>query len=135
MASRTFHTVLNHFSFIHMPTFKLTDTAACLAFAICTVGGIRTGRQKWDNILGRGIQVKKGDDIDGPVPPGGTWESIYAANYQNGETDEDIKKVEAWEGAPIVRIEKTHMLVKVGSQPNQEASADGFSRSHSPRAC
>jgi hypothetical protein len=117
MACRTFHTVLNHFSFVHMPTFRLVDTAACLAFAICTVGGIRTGRQKWDYMLGRGRQDDtKQDDIDGPVPPGRTWESMYAANYSLREKDEDAKKVENWESGPIVRNEKTNMLVKVGQR-------------------
>jgi len=121
MANRTFHTVLNHFSFVHIPTFRLIDTAACLAFAICTVGGIRSGKQQYDylHLLGRPAG-KTGDTggtrMDGPVVPGQTWEAMYQANYQGkGERedeDEDVKKVERWENGPIVRNEKSNMLVK-----------------------
>ncbi len=120
MANRTFDTVLKHFSFVHIPTFRLIDTAACLAFAISTVGGIRSGKQRYDyaSLLQR--PPVKGDydpqGMDGPVPPGQTWESIYKANYLDGvgDEDEDARKVEGWENGPIVRNEKTNMLVKVG---------------------
>ena len=117
MACRTFHTVLDNFSFVHMPTFRLVDTAACLAFAICTVGGIKTHTAKWDFRLDSWSNValsEKADDIDGPVPPGGTWESIYRANYGSDHKGEESDFVDEWDGAPIVRNEKSNMLVKVG---------------------
>jgi len=121
MANRTFDTVLSHFSFIHIPTFRLLDTAACLCFAICTVGGIRTGKQKYDHqdMMGRPQPNRRHDQtrMDGPIPSGQSWESLYKANYQDrsGRIDgEDMKKVEEWENAPIVRNEKTNMLIKVG---------------------
>lgn len=128
MASRTFHTVLNHFSFVHTPTFRLIDTAACLAFAICTVGGIRSGKQK-DNHLHYATYppalkaTGDGSGLDGPVLPCQTWESLYKANFQ-GHGDEDEAKVAGWENGPIVRNEKTNMLVKVSSQVNGWNIAD-----------
>ncbi|RXK37673.1 hypothetical protein M231_05085 [Tremella mesenterica] len=118
MANRTFHTVLNHLSFVHTPTFKLIDTAACLAFAMCTVGGIRTGAQRKNyTINGQRVnpQTYYEQLISGPVTPNQSWEQIYTDNYISGgrdQTDEDLKKVEEWYNAPIVRNEKTNMLVK-----------------------
>ncbi|WVW81575.1 hypothetical protein I302_103570 [Kwoniella bestiolae CBS 10118] len=118
MACRTYHTVLNHFSFVHMPTFKLNDTAACLAFAICTVGGIKTGNTTAaDNAvlasmgLTGMIQPKA---LDGPVVPDQSWESIYNANWNKSHDDKkyDSEKVTNWKNGPIVRNEKTNMLVK-----------------------
>ncbi|WWC97388.1 hypothetical protein V866_004267 [Kwoniella sp. B9012] len=118
MACRTYHTVLNHFSFVHMPTFKLNDTAACLAFAICTVGGIRTGNTTAADAavlqsLGlSGITPPKA--LDGPVVPDQSWESIYAANWKKSVDDKpyDSENVNNWKNGPIVRNEKTNMLVK-----------------------
>lgn len=86
MATKTYHTVLNHFSFIHQPTFRLHDTAACLAFAICTVGGIRSSfdTEKDYNIMSalmKGMNPDGTTKMDGPVVPGATWESTYAKNY------------------------------------------------------
>ena len=88
MASRTFDTVLNHFSFVHGPTFKLTDAAACLAFAICTIGGIRNSKQKSDRLLDYSDLMATGmqefaeeQGMDGPVLPEDTWEGMYKANY------------------------------------------------------
>jgi hypothetical protein len=86
MASRTFDTVLNHFSFVHGPTFKLTDAAACLAFAICTIGGIRNSKQKSDKLLDfyeSDLMKQFGPEegMDGPVLPEDTWEGMYKANY------------------------------------------------------
>lgn len=110
MANRTFDTVLKHFAFIHMPTFKLVDTAACLAFAICTVGGIKNGGDEpgSNRLLMQHL-------LDGPVPPGQSWESIYKHNYlerSGGIHDDDMRNVEHWDNAPTVRNEKSNMLVK-----------------------
>lgn len=86
MAAKTYHTVLNHFSFIHQPTFKLHDTAACLAFAICTVGGIRSSShsaQGYGSLLSMGGAGGRNADVrmDGPVVPQESWESMYVKNY------------------------------------------------------
>ena len=127
MANKTFNTVLNHFPFVHMPTFRLIDTAACLAFAICTVGGIRSGKQQHDELLGKGANgirhyadAPSGTQLferlmDGPVSPDQSWESMYKANYEiiEDEEAEDIKHVGRWDTAPVVRNEKTNMLIKV----------------------
>jgi hypothetical protein len=120
MALKTFNTILGHFSFVHQPTFRLMDTSACLAFAICTVGGIRTGHHQWDYLLQRVGTFPGGDDkkIDGPVVPGESWESIYQRNYSGERGNEsagdgDAEKVENWESGAVVRSEKTNMLVKV----------------------
>ena len=116
MANRTFHTVLTHFSFVHMPTFRLIDTAACLAFAICTVGGIRSGKQKYDypEILRRAAKPSdKRSRLDGPLPPGQSWESMYKQNYEDQEENEEFRKVEGWENGLIVKNDKSNMLVKV----------------------
>jgi len=118
MAERTFDTVLNHFSFVHTPTFKLTDTAACLAFAICTVGGIRTSFLYGEKQQGRGSQSRSPllaqIALDGPVPPGNSWESMCLSMFnRGGPDDEDVKNVEGWTNGHIVRNEKTNMLVKV----------------------
>lgn len=119
MANRTFDTVLNHFSFLHGPTFKLIDTAACLAFAICTVGGIQSGKHKYDYLLDRVDAVShssKSSGLDGPVPPGSTWESMYRNNFSPGGLDhDDVEQVAMWQNGHIVRAEKTNMLVKVGT--------------------
>ena len=122
MASRTFHTVLGHFSMVHLPTFRLIDTAACLAFAICTVGGMKSSKPKWAAIL-KGQSSRFNwpdsplDEIDGPLPPGQGWQSIYATNYARGGFDDaDMKRVEEWGTADVVRNEKSGMLVKVSSQ-------------------
>ncbi|ORY31969.1 hypothetical protein BCR39DRAFT_524873 [Naematelia encephala] len=115
MASRTFHTVLNHFSFVHSPTFRLVDTAACLAFAICTVGGIKSGKHKYayHNLLQRPLKPgSETQEWDGPVPPGGSWESMYKENYEAEFGDADAERVVEWENGPIVRNEKSNMLVK-----------------------
>lgn len=142
MASKTYHTVLNHFSFIHQPTFKLHDTAACLAFAICTVGGIRSSAkvdQGWESFLPApfqpGAHVNGQGRMDGPVVPEASWESLYAKNYASSgrgsasgwssgsndsspvdaqkEQEEEKRMVEQWDGANLVRNDKTNMLVKV----------------------
>ncbi len=121
MAQRTFDTILQHFSFVHTPTFKLTDTSACLAFAICTVGGVRSGKQKWDSYFGNSdwgnvMGVSKPDTIalDGPVHPETTWESMYKRNFKpNGVDDIEVKSIATWENGHIVRNDKTNMLIKV----------------------
>ena len=119
MAKRTFDTVLNHFSFVHEPTFKLRDAASCLAFAICTVGGIRSGKQNTDSLLpaGFGRAVYDGQSptaLDGPVSPDRTWESMYKKNFaRNGPDDEDVDQVNRWDSAHLVRNEKTNMLMRV----------------------
>lgn len=109
MANRTYDTVLKHFAFIHMPTFRLVDTAACLAFAICTVGGIKNGGEKDHH------RMLMQHLLDGPVPPGQSWESIYKQNYidrSGGVHDSDMRNVQNWDNAPVVRNEKSNMLVK-----------------------
>ncbi|WVO17669.1 hypothetical protein L204_105366 [Cryptococcus depauperatus] len=119
MACHTFHTVLNHFSFVHFPTFTLTDTAACLAFAICTVGGIRNGgfwekdTLLWCPTIENARPAKNA--LDGPVIPDQSWESLYEESWQ--KCNERIRAVEAknvanWKRGSIVRSEKTNMLVK-----------------------
>lgn len=119
MACRTYHTILNHFSFVHMPTFKLNDTAACLAFAICTVGGIRTGATTAsDNavLASLGLSgVPQPKPLDGPVVPDQSWESIYEQNWNKVNDDKkyDSENVNKWRNGPVVRSEKTNMLVKV----------------------
>ncbi|WVQ76431.1 hypothetical protein IAR50_006098 [Cryptococcus sp. DSM 104548] len=119
MACRTFHTVLNHFSFVHLPTFKLVDTAACLAFAICTVGGIKTGngtfsdRFLWPAPVGNGRPTSF--SLDGPVVPDQSWESLYETNWHRCAEPiraTEVKNVANWQSGPIVRSEKTNMLVK-----------------------
>ncbi|WWC85585.1 uncharacterized protein L201_000449 [Kwoniella dendrophila CBS 6074] len=118
MACRTYHTILNHFSFVHMPTFKLNDTAACLAFAICTVGGIRTGATTAsDNavLAALGLSgVSQPKPLDGPVVPDQSWESIYEQNWNKANDDKkyDSENVNNWRNGPVVRSEKTNMLVK-----------------------
>ncbi|ODN97010.1 hypothetical protein I350_07988 [Cryptococcus amylolentus CBS 6273] len=121
MACRTFHTVLNHFSFVHLPTFKLVDTAACLAFAICTVGGIKTGnasisdRFLWPAPEGNGRPSSAGAAaLDGPVVPDQSWESLYEDNwYRCAEPRAaEVRNVANWANGPVVRSEKTNMLVK-----------------------
>ncbi|KAK8845332.1 hypothetical protein IAR55_006045 [Kwoniella newhampshirensis] len=120
MACRTFHTVLNHFSFVHMPTFKLIDTAACLAFAICTVGGIKTNKNitSSDDIVWTSHTEyghPQADTLDGPVVPDQSWESLYHQNWESDPTCtrvEDSKRVLGWHSGTIVRSEKTNMLVK-----------------------
>ncbi|WWD22281.1 hypothetical protein CI109_106772 [Kwoniella shandongensis] len=120
MACRTFHTVLNHFSFLHMPTFKLIDTAACLAFAICTVGGIKTNKNVtnsddliWTSHTTYGHPQQ--DTLDGPVVPDQSWENLYHESWEEtagSERAQDAKKVLGWQNGTIVRSEKTNMLVK-----------------------
>ena len=93
----------------------MVDTAACLAFAICTVGGVRADDGKWDVAKQKYVRDlgAKMDEIDGPVPPGGSWESLYRQNYQSSFADEDVAKVSSWDSSSVVRNEKTNMLVKV----------------------
>lgn len=125
MASRTFHTVLSHFSFVHQPTFRLIDTAACLAFTICTVSGIRPTAQSikfYGMLAKRPQQAVTTSGLDGPVPPGRTWEQMSSDGFgvydESGEDDklrptqDDEKKISQWETASVVRNEKTNMLVK-----------------------
>jgi hypothetical protein len=118
MASETFHTVLDHFSFVHSPTFRIVDTAACLAFAICTVGGVRT------NPTPDPLMQHKGS-ADSPTSLGevaipDSWEHLFENNWHNkqGQDEEDTmrrKQVDEWTAGPLVRQEKTNMLVKVGT--------------------
>lgn len=112
MANRTCETVLQHFSFVHMPTFRLIDTAACLAFAICTVGGIRTTSPAQRTPLAQRILMQH--FLDGPAPPGSTWEDIYNNNYgdESGKLDPITAQVGMWKNGVIVRNEKSNMLVK-----------------------
>lgn len=112
MAARTYYSVLNHFPFVHDPTFQLIDTAACLAFAICTVGGIRLSKHK---------QVGNTMNGDAPSTPaasplsaGGVWEGV-GTDFKiavDPEDAEDQRRVQEWEAGQIVRHEKTNMLVK-----------------------
>lgn len=120
MANRTFDSVLNHFSFIHTPTFKLVDTSACLAFAICTIGGVRSNKHQYQDFRTGEYKVINPNvptahkPLDGPVPPTETWDSMYKRNYhRGGPDDEAVRHVEKWENGHIVRVEKTNMLVKV----------------------
>ena len=123
MARRTFDTILNHFSFVHAPTFRIVDTAACLAFAICTVGGIRPSKPKWEweyeQLMQGPPPVNKSDPkrMDGAVQPERSWESMYKANYENpgDNEDEEIQNANKWANGTIVRNDKQNMLVKVGS--------------------
>jgi hypothetical protein len=112
MASRTCDTVLQHFSFVHMPTFRLMDTAACLAFAICTVGGIRTTADGGSPPSQKRLLMQQ--FLDGPAPPGSTWEDIYHDNYvdDSGAQDPVTAQVGMWKNGVIVRNEKSNMLVK-----------------------
>lgn len=122
MACRTFHTVLNHFSFVHLPTFRLIDTAACLAFAICTVGGIRTGNSSlsdqylWQPPTDDGRPSPgRSKALDGPVVPDQSWESLYEENWYRCNEPvraQLVSNVANWKNGPVVRSEKTNMLVK-----------------------
>ncbi|KAL1409624.1 hypothetical protein Q8F55_003619 [Vanrija albida] len=107
MAARTYYSVLNHFPFVHTPTFQLIDTAACLAFAICTAGGIRTGLRKADLVTTR-------TGTTPVISAGGAWEGIVP-DFSIGvdpEEEEDRRRLEEWDAGQIVRHEKTNMLVK-----------------------
>ncbi|KAK4686104.1 hypothetical protein P7C73_g4026, partial [Tremellales sp. Uapishka_1] len=110
MASKTFHTLLNHFSFVHLPTFRLIDTAACLAFAICTVGGVRMAHQKPGR---KRTQVEMDETINKIIGPtvSCSWDPLIDANEEEG-TPEDREAAENWQGGDAVRNEKTNMLVK-----------------------
>jgi hypothetical protein len=112
MANRTCDTVLQHFSFVHMPTFRLVDTAACLAFAICTVGGIRTTSDRKSPTSETRLLMNQ--FLDGPAPPGSTWEDIYRDNYDTNTDQHDpvMAQVGQWKNGVIVRNEKSNMLVK-----------------------
>lgn len=112
MANRTCDTVLQHFSFVHMPTFRLTDTAACLAFAICTVGGIQSTAPPKDTPLSQRLLMQH--FLDGPAAPGSTWEGMYRTNYgeTSGFQDPVKAQVGMWKNGVIVRNEKSNMLVK-----------------------
>ncbi|ORX34579.1 hypothetical protein BD324DRAFT_594403 [Kockovaella imperatae] len=116
MANRTFNTVLKHFSMVHTPTFRLIDTAACLAFAICTVGGIKSSSYNWfKNDKISSLLVGSDPDIeaiDGPLPRGEGWQSMYQKNFGILGGDSTSQKVDEWETAHIVRNEKSNMLVK-----------------------
>lgn len=110
MAARTYYSVLNHFPFVHDPTFRLVDTAACLAFAICTVGGIRIGNNKKPGLLPMGISSAGSS----PVSTGVIWERV-GTEYSQGtdpEEAEDRRRWQEWDAGNVVRHEKTNMLVK-----------------------
>ncbi|CAK9786262.1 hypothetical protein CC85DRAFT_308173 [Cutaneotrichosporon oleaginosum] len=113
MAARTYYSVLNHFPFVHDPTFQLIDTAACLAFAICTVGGIRLSKanKSTSNLL---IGESPAASAPSPLSAGGVWEGV-GADFKvaaDAEDPEDQRRVLEWEAGQIVRHEKTNMLVK-----------------------
>ncbi|OWZ30124.1 C2H2 zinc finger protein Zas1A [Cryptococcus neoformans var. grubii Br795] len=119
MACRTFHTILNHFPIVHLPTFQLIDTSPCLAFAICTVGGIRTGNSSihdhhlWEPPTGNGRpDPRKVTSLDGPVLPDQSWESLYEKNWYHENGSVRVNEVPSWKNAPTVRNEKINMLVK-----------------------
>ncbi|KAL7419960.1 hypothetical protein Q5752_004923 [Cryptotrichosporon argae] len=105
MASKTFHTILTQFSFVHAPTFRLIDTAACLAFAICTVGGIRPGR-------GKAVTAA----CAGAIPEAAIiqWCADFEADAAllTDDVGRAKRAVDEWEGGQVVRQEKTNMLVK-----------------------
>lgn len=109
MAAKTYYSVLNHFPFVHDPTFRLVDTTACLAFAICTVGGIRLGNNK-SGLLLNGVKSA----ASSPISTGGVWEQV-ATEYSQGvdpENAEDRRRWQEWDAGNVVRNEKTNMLVK-----------------------
>lgn len=111
MAARTYYSVLNHFPFVHDPTFQLIDTAACLAFAICTVGGIRLSKNKQ---TGKITADSPSTSAASPLSAGGVWEGV-GTDFKvsvNPEEAEDQRRVQEWEAGQIVRHEKTNMLVK-----------------------
>lgn len=113
MAARTYYSVLNHFPFVHDPTFQLIDTAACLAFAICTVGGIRLSRinKPTSNLL---TGESPAASAPSPMSAGGVWEGVGTDFKVAADTEdaEDRRRVLEWEAGQIVRHEKTNMLVK-----------------------
>ncbi|WVO23677.1 uncharacterized protein IAS62_005032 [Cryptococcus decagattii] len=119
MAYRTFHTVLNHFSFVHLPTFRLIDTSPCLAFAICTIGGIRTANSSiydhylWEPPAGNGrSDPRKATTLDGPVVPIKAGK-VYTRKAGITKTDlSESMKSQAGKNALTVRNEKIDMLVK-----------------------
>ncbi|WVQ91314.1 hypothetical protein IAS59_005112 [Cryptococcus gattii] len=119
MAYRTFHTVLNHFPFVHLPTFRLIDISPCLAFAICTIGGIRTANSSiydhylWEPPAGNGrSDPRKATTLDGPVVPNQSWESLYEKNWYHENGSVRVHEVPSWKNALTVRNEKNDMLVK-----------------------
>ncbi|BEJ11934.1 hypothetical protein CspHIS471_0203940 [Cutaneotrichosporon sp. HIS471] len=113
MAARTYYSVLNHFPFVHDPTFQLIDTASCLAFAICTVGGIRLSRtnKSTSNLL---MGDTPAANAPSPMSAGGVWEGVGTDFKVAADTEdpEDQRRVLEWEAGQIVRHEKTNMLVK-----------------------
>lgn len=119
MAYRTFHTVLDHFSFVHLPTFRLIDISPCLAFAICTIGGIRTANSSiydhylWELPAGNGrSDPRQATILDGPVVPNQSWESLYEKNWYHENGSVRVNEVPSWKSALTVRNEKIDMLVK-----------------------
>ena len=144
MAHQMYDSILNHFPFIHTPTFKLVDTAVCLAFAICTVGGVRTDQYNTDHLLGRGGVFPPSDrsqtadeTLDGPLPRGHGWESMRRNIASRDDVNKiDIKHIDMWENGHIVRDDKSNMLVKVSCISYLRIVAySSDSRFRSPKAC
>lgn len=92
MAKQATTQILTRVPIVHLPTLNMQDLAACLSFAICTIGSVRVGP------IGNGSVEPPRGELQYPDP-----------------NSEEQKEMESWKSGQTVRQEKTHMLVKVGS--------------------
>lgn len=86
------------------------------------MGGIRTGNSSildqylWQPPTGNGRpNPELSKALDGPVVPDQSWESLYEENwYRHNEPvrARQVSDVANWKNGPVVRSEKTNMLVK-----------------------
>lgn len=102
MAKQATSQILTRVPVVHLPTLNMQDVAACLAFAICTIGSVRVGPRAGDlpeaSWLEQGMTEPVPGEPGEAAPPG----------------SEEQKEMEGWKAGQVVRHEKTHMLVKVG---------------------
>jgi hypothetical protein len=88
MAKQATTQILNRVPIVHLPTLNMEDLAACLSFAICTIGSVRVGPSN-------GLIEPRRGELQDPDP-----------------NSEEQKEMESWKSGHTVRQEKTHMLVK-----------------------
>ncbi|CDS01350.1 hypothetical protein [Sporisorium scitamineum] len=100
--------LLKHFPVIHEPTFRITTTPGCVAFAMCMLGGHEAGRKWWageEVVPKSAINIINSHGVDKPVSELQRVMDTGPSRYIDEEDGQELVK-------PIVMSEKTEMLMR-----------------------
>ncbi len=102
--------LLKHFPVIHEPTFRIDTTPACVAFAMCILGGHEAGRKWWageEVVPKSAINIINSHSTSMPQPSNELQHLMnkVPGQYVDEEDGQELVK-------PIVMKDKTEMLMR-----------------------